>query len=98
MLLDNLKLEGSTVIGDKDYHSESIVRYIHKKKTTANIPTKSNRKVKRKCDWWIYKERHLVGKFFLKLKNFRRIATRYNKLAQSFLGFICVASILIWIK
>ena len=83
-LLDNLKIEGSTVIGDKGYDSESIVRYIHGKKATANIPTKSNRKVKRKCDLWIYKERHLVEKFFLKLKNFRSIATIYNKYAESF--------------
>lgn len=97
-LLDNLKIEGSTVIGDKGYDSEVIISYIHEKKANANIPPKSNRKVKRECDWWIYKERHLVEKFFLKLKNFRRIATRYDKFAQTFLGFICIASILMWIK
>ena len=50
------------------------------------------------CDWWLYKERHLVENYFLKLKAYRRIATRYDKLASTFLGFICIASILIWLK
>ena len=55
-------------------------------------------KFERHCDWWLYKERHLVEKYFLKLKAFRRIATRYDKLAATYLGFICIASILIWLK
>ena len=50
------------------------------------------------CDWWLYKERHLVEKYFLKLKGFRHIATRYDKLAFTYMGFICLVSILIWIK
>ena len=45
----------------------------------------------------LYKERHLVEKYFLKLKGFRRIATRYDKLAFTYMGFVCLASILIWI-
>ena len=49
-------------------------------------------------DWWLYKERHLVENYFLKLKAFRRIATRYDKLAATFLGFLCIVSILIWLK
>ena len=58
----------------------------------------SNKLLDRHCDWWLYKERHLVEKYFLKLKAFRRIATRYDKLAATYLGFICIASILIWLK
>ncbi|MBT9653707.1 transposase, partial [Ruminococcus sp. MCC718] len=46
----------------------------------------------------LYKERHLVEKLFLKLKAYRRIATRYDKLACTYLGFLCLASILIWLK
>ena len=49
-------------------------------------------------DWWLYKERHSVEKYFLKLKGFRRIATRYDKLAFTYMGFVCLASILIWLK
>lgn len=44
-------------------------------------------------DWWLYKEHHLAEKYFLKLKAFRRIATRYDKLPFTYLGFICLASI-----
>ena len=62
------------------------------------IPSKKNAKFERHCDWWLYKERHLVEKLFLKLKGFRRIATRYDKYAFTYLGFICLASVLIWLK
>ena len=55
-------------------------------------------KFERRCDWWFYKERHLVENYFLKLKAFRRIATRYDKLAFTYLGFLCIVSILIWLK
>ncbi|MBR4537795.1 MAG: transposase, partial [Clostridia bacterium] len=44
-------------------------------------------------DWWLYKERHLVETFFLKLKEFRRVATRYDKLADRFLAFVYLACI-----
>lgn len=45
------------------------------------------------CDWWLYKEHHLVENFFQKLKEFRRVATRYDKLADRFLGFVHLACI-----
>ena len=44
-------------------------------------------------DWWLYKERHLVETFFLKLKEFRRVATRFDKLASRFLAFVHLACI-----
>ena len=62
------------------------------------IPSKKGAKFERRCDWWLYKERHLVEKYFLKLEGFRRIATRYDKLAFTYMGFIYLASILIWLK
>lgn len=52
------------------------------------IPPKSNRKEKRECDFTLYKERNLIERFFGKLKQFRAIATRYDKLARNFLGAI----------
>ena len=51
-----------------------------------------------RCDWAIYKERHLVECFFQKLKWFRRVATRYDKLDSSFLAFVYLASIAILVK
>ena len=57
-----------------------------------------NRKVKFPCDKEQYKERHLVECFFQKLKRFRRIATRFDKLSCRFLAFIHLACVLIWLK
>lgn len=71
---------------------------IYERGGEPTIPSRKGAKFERHCDWWLYKERHLVEKYFLKLKGFRRIATRYDKLAATYLGFICIASILIWLK
>jgi len=59
------------------------------------IPPQSNISEPWPVDWWLYKERHLVECFFQKLKWFRRIATRYDKLDASFLAFVYLASIAI---
>jgi transposase len=61
------------------------------------IPPKANRKKPRPTDFHLYKERHLVENFFCKLKHFRRVATRYEKTAQNFFGFLLLASIKIWL-
>ncbi|MEG0269837.1 MAG: hypothetical protein RR821_06240, partial [Clostridia bacterium] len=50
------------------------------------------------CDWWLYKERHLVECFFNKLQHFRRVAIRYDKLAESFFAFVLLASIFVLLK
>jgi len=63
-----------------------------------NIPNRQSNKVQRECDWWTYKERHLVECFWQKIKNFRRVATRYDKLAETFLGFVYLASVLVLLK
>ena len=66
---------------------------IHKPRgTTYTIPPKSNTVTLWKCDFHVYKERHLVECFFNKLKQFRRDATRYDKLAASFTAFVCIAA------
>ncbi|PTY00552.1 hypothetical protein DB346_15770, partial [Verrucomicrobia bacterium LW23] len=46
----------------------------------------------------LYKERHLIERIFLYLKNFRRVATRYDKLASSFLSFVLIAASMLWLK
>ena len=60
----------------------------------TGFPSKKGAKFERRCDWWLYKERHLVEKYFLKLKGFRRIATRYDKLAYTHMGFVCESSLI----
>ena len=97
-LLSNIKFEDALVIADKGYDSDEIIDFIYENGGDPTIPSRANRKAQRHCDWSLYKERHLVECFFAKLKNFRRIATRYDKLSATFIGFVCIASIAIWLK
>lgn len=91
-------LEGSQVLADRGYDSYELIDYIYSRGGEPTIPSRKGAKFERRCDWWLYKERHLVERYFLRLKAFRRIATRYDKLAFTYLGFICIASILIWLN
>lgn len=97
-MLENIKIDGSFVLADKGYDSNGLIDYIHSHGGKTVIPSRKNAKEQRECDWWMYKERHLVEVFFNKLKSFRRIATRYDKYGFTYLGFIYIACILIWIK
>ena len=62
------------------------------------IPPKRNRTFKRVYDAELYKERNIIERFFNKLKHFRRVATRYDKLLANFMGFVKLAAIAIWLK
>ena len=97
-LLEHAELEGSFVLADKGCDSSALIDYIYGHGAEPIIPSRKGAKFERRCDWWRYKERHLVEKLFLKLKAFRRVATRYDKYAFTYMGFLCLASILIWIK
>jgi transposase len=89
--------QGKNFIGDKGYDSDKIVAAAQAKGMNVIIPPKSNRKSPRNIDFYHYKERHLVENFFCRLKHFRRVATRYDKTAQNFFGFVLLASIRIWL-
>jgi len=65
---------------------------------SAVIPSRSMRKVPRRIDRDLYKERNLIERMFNKIKNFRRIATRYDKTASSYLSFVFIAGICLWLK
>ena len=65
---------------------------------TAHIPSQSNVRVRRSVDPEIYRQRNLVERFFNKLKHFRRIATRFDKLARNYLAAVLLASIRIWTR
>jgi transposase len=64
----------------------------------AVIPLRSNRTASRDCDWFIYKERHLIECFFGKIKHYRRVFSRFEKLAKNYMGFIRFVSALIWLR
>ncbi len=92
-ILSYLPIEGNNILADKAYGTNEVRDYIASQNATYTIPPKSNIKSPWECDFFLYKERHLVECFFQKIKNFRRIATRYDKLAISFLTFIYICAI-----
>ncbi|AET61034.1 transposase [Paenibacillus terrae HPL-003] len=61
------------------------------------IPVKRNRRASVPYDQDVYKERHLIESFFYKVRHYRRLATRYDKLACSFKAFLTLASIMVWL-
>ena len=97
-LLEQVDIKESDILADRGYDSNKLMDYIYAHGVEPTIPSRKWAKFDRYCDWHLYKERHLVENYFLKLKAFRRIATRYDKLASTFAAFICIASILIWLK
>lgn len=97
-LLEPIDIEESQVLADRGYDSTQLIDYIYEHGGEPTIPSRRGAKFERHCDWWLYKERHLVEKLFLKLKTYRHIATRYDKLACTYLGFLCIACIMIWLK
>ena len=86
------------VLGDKAYDAGSIRDLIEAQGAVPNIPAKSNRKWKPCFSKTLYRQRNLVERFFSKLKHFRRIATRYDKLAENFLAMVQLASMRLWLR
>lgn len=96
-LLDGLEA-GAVVIADKGYDADRVRACIRDQDAVPNIPNKSNRKKKFRWKKAIYRERNYVERFFNKLKQFRRIATRYDKLGATFFAFIQLASVRICLR
>ena len=94
-LLKKVNICGSNILGDRAYGAAAIRSYITESGAYYTIPPQSNVSDPWPVDWWLYKERHLVECFFQKIKWFRRIATRYDKLDASFLAFVYLAAIAI---
>ena len=92
-LLSQIRLKGSTVLADKAYGKWALREFIANHDADFCIPPKENEPDPWFVDWLLYKERHLVETFFLKHKEFRRVATRYDKLATRFLAFVHLACI-----
>jgi transposase len=84
------------LLGDKGYDSDDIVAAIEALHIEAVIPSKSNRTQPRELNRETYKRRNHIERMFNKLKNWRRVATRYDKTASSFLAFVSIASLKIW--
>jgi transposase len=91
-------LEAEQVLADKAYDANSLCEKIEAQGAAVVIPPRRHRKIQRDYDRIAYKNRWGIEGFFAKLKQWRRIATRYDKLAANFLGFIKLASIMLWLK
>ena len=93
------QIEADIVIADKGFDAdERVIDLLEKAGKSIVIPPKANRKHKRHYDKELYKARHLIENFFAKLKQFRAIATRYDKRAINFLAGIYLAAIIIWLN
>ncbi len=86
------------VLADKGYDSNNFIEIIEDTGAIPVIPPRSNRNEAREYDKHLYKERNLVERLFQKLKHFRRIATRYERLAQNYLSMLHIVAALIWLN
>jgi transposase len=85
------------VVGDKGYSSRKVRRYLRRHGIGVTIPTKRTERPQRTFDRDLYRERNKVERCINRLKQFRRVATRYEKLAVTFLAMVTIAAILIWL-
>lgn len=95
-LINDKKMEA--LIADKGYDADYMIEAAQAINAEPVIPPRSNRKTSREYDKELYKERNLIERMFNKIKNFRRVATRYDKLAITFLSFVHIAAIYLWLK
>ena len=94
-----VQLRADALLADKAFDAdERVIEPLREAGKTLVIPPKSNRKVQRTFDREMYKARHLMENFFCKLKQYRAIATRYDKTARNFLAAIHLAAAIIWLN
>jgi transposase len=85
------------VLADKGYDSDNFIEAIEASGAEAVIPPRKNRTEQRNYDQELYKERNLVERLFQKLKHFRRIATRYERLKRNYQAMLFLVSSMIWL-
>ena len=88
----------SYIIGDRGYDSDEVRAQVYAQKCIPVIPGKSNRKVAIQYDKHIYKERYVVECFFSKLKQFRRIFSRFDKSLRNFGAFLSFVGAILWLR
>jgi transposase len=86
------------VVADRGYDADALLDLIRARGAKARIPSTSQRIVHRSVNRRIYRQRNLVERFFCKLKHFRRVATRFDKLARNFLAAVSLASARLWLR
>ena len=94
----SMDVESDSMAADKAYDCDAYINYLKSNDCKPVIPPKSNRIIPREYDEHIYKERHQIECFFGKVKHFRRVFSRYDKAATSYLSFLYFVSTLIWLR
>jgi transposase len=84
------------LVADKGYDSQALREWLDQRGTTAVIPPRRNRKVQYDYDKAIYKQRNVIERMFCRLKDWRRIHTRFDRKAKNFLAAIALAATVIW--
>jgi len=96
--MHDIDCDPDQMLGDKGFDSEAVRQEIERRGGEAMIPSIASRKTKHSVDKALYALRNRIERFFNRVKNSRRVATRYDKLTESFAAFVLLASIRIWIK
>lgn len=96
-LLSRLK-SGAMLLADRGYDADWIRAYAAAKGAWANIPPRRNRNELICFSPYLYRARNLVERFFNKIKHYRRVATRCDRLAANYLAFVQLASIKVWLR
>lgn len=96
--MDANMLEPSVLLADRGYDSDNVRKTMEARNVVPVIPMRKSWKLRVAVDRKLYQLRNLVERCFNKLKNARRVATRYDKTAESFLGFMDITSIRLWLR
>jgi transposase len=96
--LEELSSSAKNFLADKGYDSDLFRKCLSQINRTPVIPGRKSRKIAIEYNKEIYRERYVVGNTFCRLKQFRSIATRYEKLAKNFLSMVYMACSLCWLK
>ena len=96
--MEALPADVEAVVGDKGYDTNAVVECIEQQGAQVVIPSKKNRTTERIIDQNLYQDRNKVERFFLKIKQYRAVATRYDKKAACYLGVVHLACIMCWLK
>jgi transposase len=97
VLLDMLVAKPRALLADKGYDSDAVRERLLVHGILPVIPPKITRREPTSCDFHRYRDRNRIERMFNRLKQFRRIATRYDKTAKSYLGFLSIAAVKLWL-
>jgi transposase len=95
LMLDSLP-RAKELLGDKEYDADWLRLALAARGTKACIPSKSNRKIQIEHDRVLYRQRHKIENMFGRLRDWRRIHTRYDRCAHTFMSVICIAAIVVF--